>query len=195
MNEEGPTLETLTHRLAECPGEFLAEPRSNGKGAISVAAVVSDLLRFMGGAMLNDSGAIAFTLRAPQHTENYLHTVLVASWLLHDPWFAGKASLVGSAITLLFTELVGFASVVKAADCVTDPDRREELVRFCLKHLDLRPRGESANEAEDRLAALDSAERIRVAQESRKAEERARSIRDAMAKRAAEEAAAKYGRE
>ena len=51
--EEGPLLETLTRRLAECPADFLAEPRdSSGKGAVYVAAVVYDLIRDLGGAPL-----------------------------------------------------------------------------------------------------------------------------------------------
>src|SRR5262249_14398859 len=108
---------------------------------------------------------------------------------------ASKSALAEKALALLRDGLKLLEGAVRAADCVTDPDRREELARYCLKQLGLRPHGESENAAADRLAALDSIERIRVAQEARKAEERVRAIRAAMAKRAAEEAAAKYGRE
>ena len=53
MPREGPPLETLTRRLAECPPEFLALPRVGETGAIHVDAVVSDLLRELGGAGLS----------------------------------------------------------------------------------------------------------------------------------------------
>src|SRR2546422_1011214 len=42
MNAEGPSLEALMHRLAECPPEFLEEPAAR----INVAAVGSELVRF-----------------------------------------------------------------------------------------------------------------------------------------------------
>ncbi|MBP7601669.1 MAG: hypothetical protein KA750_09995, partial [Thermoflexales bacterium] len=61
--------------------------------------------------------------------------------------------------------------------------------------LALRPAGESVAQAQDRLATLNTAERQRVIQAARAAEERARAVREAMARKAAEEAAAKYNRE
>ena len=48
MEHEGPTLEYLTHRLSECPGEFLAEPRGKRRGTIDVTAIVCDLFRKLG---------------------------------------------------------------------------------------------------------------------------------------------------
>jgi hypothetical protein len=78
---------------------------------------------------------------------------------------------------------------------INDPDRREELVRLCLKGLGLIPQGESAAQAADRLTTLDSVERDRVIRETRQAEARAREIREAMARKRAEEAAARYSPE
>ena len=52
MTTEGPLLETLTRRLAECPADFLAEPGLGGQGAVNVAAVLNDLMRELGGAAL-----------------------------------------------------------------------------------------------------------------------------------------------
>jgi hypothetical protein len=76
-----------------------------------------------------------------------------------------------------------------------DPERREELARFALARLDLRPAGESVAQAQDRLTALSSAERKRVLLASRAAEARSREIREALARKAAQEAADKYTRE
>lgn len=41
---EGPLLEALTHRLSQCPREFLYAPRVGNGGQVDVAAVVSDLI-------------------------------------------------------------------------------------------------------------------------------------------------------
>mgnify|MGYP000981139239 CR=1 FL=1 len=48
MEREGPKLEALTHRLAETPADFLAEPRVGKTGTVNVAAVVHDLLALLG---------------------------------------------------------------------------------------------------------------------------------------------------
>jgi hypothetical protein len=48
---------------------------------------------------------------------------------------------------------------------VAGTDRREELARLCLRALGLRPAGETAAQAEDRLATLNSVERRRVLHE------------------------------
>ena len=51
MHTPGPHLETLTHRLADTPVEFLAEPRIAGVAnaqAVAVAALVNDILLLHG---------------------------------------------------------------------------------------------------------------------------------------------------
>jgi len=47
MEREGPLLESLLHRLSECPADFLADPRAEGPGTIDVAAIVCDHFRAM----------------------------------------------------------------------------------------------------------------------------------------------------
>jgi hypothetical protein len=71
---------------------------------------------------------------------------------------------------------------------ISDPDRREELARLCLKGLGLRPAGETEAQAQDRLGTLNTAERQRVIAAARAAEKRAQEIRDAMAREAARQA-------
>lgn len=196
MTSEGPLLEILTRRLAECPGEFLADPSHGGKGTVHVAAVVSDLVGDMGGQRLSVEMARRLWPENPVPNPNLLQATLVASWLLHDPWFLQRPNLASRIYPLLSADrFQALAKVVPAGDFVNDPDRREELARFCLMMLDLWPAGENQADAEDRLTALDSVERARVIEESRKSEERDRKIREAMAKKKAEEAAASYGRE
>jgi len=195
--DDAPQIAQLTHRLAECPSEFLEPPFIEGTGLVHVDAIVADLEQFMGGPVLTAQDTRVFRQGRGEGAVaiNHLKVVLIASWLLHDPWFAGRHTLAGDLPALLATTLAKVAAVVDAGMFVTDPDRREELVRLCLRDLGLRPDGESAEEAADRLTALDSVQRQKVAAEAKKAEERARRVREAMKKKEAEEAAARYGRE
>ena len=175
---EGPLLETLLRRLAECPGEFLLEP-----GVVNIDAIVNDLVRDLGGEGL------------PKPLGKAHRAILVAAWLLHDPWFVERGGFAGRARKFLSEGLDAIAPLVPVEKLVSDPERREELARLALRALGLRPRGESLAEADDRLATLDSVERQRVIEKSRAAEQRARDIREAMKRKAAEEAAARYNRE
>jgi hypothetical protein len=195
VQDEGPPLEALTRRLAECPPEFLEAPFIARQGVVHVAAVVSDLVRDLGGAPLTPAEAAHFQGRDAAQDGNRLRAVLVAAWLLHDPWFRERARFAAVARTFLASEVAELSALVPAPRLVSDPDRREELVRLCLKTLGLRPAGESVAQAQDRLTTLSSLERQRVVLAARAAEERARAIREAMRRKAAEEAVARYTRE
>ncbi len=195
MQQEGPLLESLTRRLAECPADFLAEPRMGGTGRVHVDAVVADLIRDLGGEPLTKEQAAAFQLKGAGKYRNWLSTVLVACWLLHDSWFREQKRFAPQALSLLTEGLAELSGMVKAPQWVSDPDRREELVRLALKGLGLRPSGETEAQAQDRLTTLNTLERQRVIRAAREAEERARAIREAMARKEAEESADKWSRE
>jgi hypothetical protein len=160
-----------------------------------VAAVVADLLRDLGGPALAPAQVAVFQPQKARGNRNWLQLVLIACWLLHDPWFRERAGYGPAAADFLTGGLTQLASLAKAPTFVTDPDRREEMARLALRDLGLRPAGESEAQAQDRLATLSTAERSRVMAAARQAEERARKVREAMAKQAAEEAAAQYSRE
>lgn len=194
MNLEGPLLETLTHRLAECPAEFLDEPRIGATGAVHVAAVVSDVLRDLGGEPLTTEQAGAFQSK-DKVQRNRLRLTLLACWLLRAEWFCAQPHLAEAAHAFLRDGLNELAALTPAPQFVADPDRREELARLCLKAVGARPAGESLAQAQDRLATLNTAERQRVIAAARAAEERAREIRRRMAEEAAREAEAKTMRE
>jgi hypothetical protein len=187
MEAEGPVLESLTHRLAECPEDFLLPPRIGDRGVISVMAIAHDHLRAMGWTTpedLPDNGNAA-----------YLSLVAIVCWLLHDEWFLSRPVLAPLMQRLINDSLQPLAAIVKPKEFVTDPDRREELARLCIAQLGLRPQGESVAQAKDRMTALDSVERVKVLRDTREAEARAAEVRKKMAQRAAEEAAAKATRE
>jgi hypothetical protein len=195
MHTEGPSLELLTRRLAECPPEFLALPRVGETGAVHVDAVVSDLLRDLGGESLSPDAARQFRSRNRKADRARLSLALLACWLLHDEWFVGRPRFAEAALRLLSQGLTELAATAAAANFISDPDRREELVRLCLRELGLRPAGETIGQAQDRLATLNTAERQRVIQASLQAERRAEQIRQAMRAKAEAEANAKAMRE
>ena len=178
VTRTGPSIAELVRWLSECPEDFLQPPRLAGKGKVYLEAVVSDLLRELGGAPLDAGGAKAVQkLELPP-----ARVALVACWLLHHPWFRGRGELAAKAGAFLALGLAETASLVDAGRFVTDPDRREELARLTLAALGLLPEGETAAAAQDRLATLSSVERQRVLKETRAAQERVRQIREAMAK-------------
>ncbi len=196
MKAEGPQLEMLTRRLAECPTDFLLDPRIGSSGLIPVAAVVSDLIRDLSGKTPTAQEMATFQKSGDRKLYNYLSTVLVVCWLLNDPWFRSRSQFAPAALRFLSNELIEIASTTPVRKFTSDPDRREELVRRCLKEIGLRPSGESIVQAQDRLTTLNTIERQQVIRAAREAEARAQKIRQEMAaKRAAAESDAKAMRE
>ena len=194
MQAEGPILEELTRRLAETPEDFLAEPRLGNSGQVHVAAVAADLLRSLGAPA--DAAALApLEGQDPRRDRNRLSVTLLLCWLLSDTWFRQKKMQPEALLDLLRRGSILVSERTPARKFVTDPERREELARFSLAHLGYRPSGETLAQAQDRLTSLNSAERARVLQASRAAEERARAIREALARKAAQESADKFTRE
>jgi len=195
MNIVGPELSTLTHRLAECPPEIYEipiGPRTRKEPvALDMNAIVSDHFRDVG----VDLDQVAFQIeKINELSPRQKRLVLIATWLVRDPWLMENCDP-NKVSVLLSNGLIEMAEVVLPESTITDPDRREELVRVCLRELGIRPSGETRQQALDRLNTLDSAERVRVIKKTRAAEARAREIREAMAKKAAEEAAARYSPE
>jgi hypothetical protein len=194
MQQEGPILESLTHRLAETPEEFLFEPRFGQTGRVHVTAVVGDLLRLFNSSVPSHKLA-RFSGSNVQRDRNRLAVTLLLCWLLSDDWFRQAKLETSQVMNLLDSEANELASQMAARKFVTDPDRREELARVALARLGFRPAGETLAQAQDRLTTLNSAERARVMKAARAAEERARQIREALVKKAAQESADKWTRE
>lgn len=192
MQHPGPPLETLLRRLADTPPDFLDEPRTATSGQVRVAAVVNDLLaRGSGRASLQELQRFeGRTADAPR-----LRMALVMAWLLADDAFAPARLARPDVLRLLDETARELASQASATKYLQDADRREELVRVLLARLDMRPRGETVEQATDRLSALSATERQRLLQASRAAEARAREIREALVRKAAEESADKWTRE
>jgi hypothetical protein len=170
------TVSRLTRRLADTPPDFL-DP-----AAVSVPAVVSDVLLMSGGSPLTEAGTFTGDPRR-------LTLVLITSWLLADPELQPSPD---RALALLTSDLDKLALLVPPARFVTDPDRREELARLTLHALGITPAGETAAQASDRLSTVDSVRRHEVLLAAKAAEERAQAVRKAMEEQAAREAASRY---
>lgn len=194
MKQIGPPLQCLVARVADCPVDFLDEPRIGNSGQLEIAALVYDCLRAVGyrasAAELRD-----FTGQEAGADRKHLQLAALCVWLLGYEWFR-SIWLDGEALlTLLRTDMAALAKSSRVDKCLHDSERREEFARFVLARLGYRPEGESEAQATDRLSALSSLERQRLLKESQAAEQRAREIREALAQKAAAEAADKWTRE
>ncbi|TCO53064.1 hypothetical protein [Actinocrispum wychmicini] len=174
------SLSRLTRRLAETPADFLADD-------VSVPAVVSDVLMSAGGQALDARSAMPFE----SSERNWQRLVLISCWLVADDDLIAAAD--AKRLYDFLTEvLLPLADLVDAPKFVADPDRREELTRLALRSLSLLPDGETAAQAADRLATVDSVRRQEVLRAAKEAEERAAAVRKAMEEQRAREAAARY---
>ncbi|MFL6656554.1 MAG: hypothetical protein ACJ8GW_00635 [Massilia sp.] len=194
MENPGPFLEILTHRLTDTPSEFLAEPRIGDGGEVHVAALVNDVLMRLG-ARAPAAFLQQLKGRDAKRDRNRLALCMIAAWLLADAWFVTHVPEQTEVLALFTDALAELAKVTPAHKFVNDPDRREELARIVLARLGYRPAGETPAQASDRLSSISGTERRHLLELSRAAEARARDIRAALAQKAAEESADKWTRE
>jgi len=191
---EGPSLTTLLHRVSECPPIFLDEPRIGYEGRVHVGVIVADLIRLYAGDRGHDVDVTPW-LSSDTTQRNRLRLIAVACWLLADDSIHGAVEVPTLLYDLLKDGLDGLAGIVEAGKFVANEERREELVRYCLYRLGLRPAGETDKQAEDRLATLNSVEQRSILRGTDQAQRRAEEIRKALKRKAAQEAAAKVSRE
>ncbi len=186
MTVEGPPLEPLLRRAAECP-PGLVEARA-APDADAVLALVHDVLEDAAEAAPR-AEALASLQRAIAPDSGHRRLVALAAWVL------GGGTLrripLEAALFYLAEELADRAPTLDAATVVTDHDRRGELVRSMLRALGLHPSGETEEQAEDLLASVDSRAKRGVLARARDRLRRIRKIRAEMRKKADEEAAAR----
>jgi hypothetical protein len=194
MRKIGPQLERLTRRLAETPPDFFDEPKMGSRGRVHLPALVNDLLARYG-RRAPAAALDRFRSQDVRAQRNRLALAAIAVWLLTDEELTGAGIAADAVLRLLDKDIGELAAQTAAKNWVDDPERREELARFALARLELRPAGETEAQAADRLSALSQAERRRLIKASRTAEARARAIREALVKKRAAESADKWTRE
>ncbi|ONI70974.1 hypothetical protein ALI144C_51385 [Actinosynnema sp. ALI-1.44] len=173
-------LSTLTRRLAETPNDFLGD-------TAFAPAVISDVLTSAGKVGLDSVTARPFVAMNPRWRE----LVLITCWLVADPSFGAVVDH-EPLVRFLRDDLPRLADLVEPRRFVHDPDRREELARLAMLALAVMPSGETAEQAADRLATVDSVRRYEVLEAAKAAEQRADAVRRAMEAERAREAAARY---
>lgn len=197
MKREGPLLAAMTHRLTECPEDFISIS-DDPNGATRVIALLSDFFRRYGDAnpmgLQDPFPAKLLSAPNPSARQRHLGLLSLAIWLYYDPWFGDRVEFADPIWKLLRSKSFhSISQLLKPQLVVGQPDRREELVRVCLNGLDLRPEGETVAQATDRLMSLNSIERERILKETAAAEKRAREVREAMARAKAMESVSRYG--
>lgn len=184
---QGPAVELLTRRLAQCPPDFA--------DAVAVGAILADVLEDAGHDLLPAEWHDALAPRQPEPAQrSWVQATAILAWLLADP-AVGPIVPTAAVLELLRGDLHELTLHVPAAALVTDSDRREELARLLLRAAGTIPAGETPAQAADRLATLDTVTRLRVVADARAAEARAHAVRDALAAHRAREAAARAMRE
>lgn len=194
-DDHNPALEVLLQRLLDIPQEFQVDPVIASRGKVHIAALAHDFYRMHQAAIPNLASFNRFVSNDPDQDRNRLQLIMVLIWLLSDPWFVQRRLPSNELDGLLGDMAEELSKQANAQAFIHDADRREELVRQCLYRLDLRPSGETADQAADRLSSISSIKRQLLLAESREAQARARSIREALIRKAAEASADKWGRE
>ncbi|OZG74750.1 hypothetical protein BTA51_03765 [Hahella sp. CCB-MM4] len=187
QTREGPDINTLHHRLTEYPKEWLASPLP----AYFIAVVHDAVFEHCTEVSASDLDPFR---RPYQQCEWYRMSLLMAYFLADESFDAYQFPL--NLLLRLFEETAKELTQAGSNNVyISDVDRREEFIRVVLSSLKLRPKGETGVQAEDRLQAVSSQERLKVLKASQAAEERAREIREALARQKAKEAADKMARE
>lgn len=199
MNEHAPPLPTLLRWLGELPPAMRAHDAASLE-RVSVRAVVHDLCETLlaardGGPVDDDLLAAMEASPTDANAVNRLALTLRLCWLLWNPGLRAHGADAKQLRRLLVIEIAELASVVRVTDLDQEAERREELVRRGLRALGLRPDGETAAQAKERLGQVDSVEAFRIIREAEERERRARQVREELARKAAAEAAAKISRE
>jgi len=209
MSGDPISIQALIRRIMETPPPFRETPQfrktadAAPEGRVYVGAVVADLLRALGGAALSAEEAEVYRPVKPSKAQqNLARLQLLACHLMYaeeirqpDAPDQERRERATRANRWLAEGLAELAALVPARDFAVEQDRAEELSRLALRALEILPEGENAAGADDRLATLDSVERRRLVEKSRKAQQRAQELRRKLQEERARESVSKMMRE
>jgi hypothetical protein len=194
---EGPALADVVHRLADTPPDVLDHP------VVVAAALVGDTADLLAGTAAGP--AAVGVLRGPQRAAvealcthaPYAALAGTVCWLLRDEHLraapAFRAAATPGALVRVVEQAVPALALLRTPDdWLHAPTAREELARAVLRELGLRPAGESPEVAQDRWAAVSTAEQRRIAREMAQEARRAEQLARELAEKRAKEAAAQY---
>src|SRR5688572_21984651 len=103
MKVEGPELEPLLHRLADCPPEFLQVAADKNSAGPGVVAIACDVLRPLTPDRPPELDTSLLTLlqRLPPPQ---LTLISIVCWLLADAWFQTRPQLAPAIWKLLASD-------------------------------------------------------------------------------------------
>ncbi|MEQ8350463.1 MAG: hypothetical protein RH862_03210 [Leptospiraceae bacterium] len=183
----------LMRRLSGCPSSIYGFSGLEARGPVPVA-IAQDTVFHLGGSAL-DGKTRESLLQMQAHRPEEAAFMMLGCFLISDSVFYQRSDLLDGCISLLLKGFSDLAAVSRAADFVSNTDRREEFVRLCLNHLQLRPSGESKEMFKNRWESLDTVHRVALMQKAAELRKRQEELRKAMERKAAEEAASKWSRE
>lgn len=185
----------LVAHLRKCPDIFLRPSSSIENDGLNSVALISDTYRLVCNDFLKKEFKIPSHFNLAYIDDNHWRTIHISIWLLSHPDFLNNALLEDKLYDFWFEELSEVSLYVKFNEWIIDEERAEEMVRLLLYCYEIIPKGESQDEAADKLSSLSSADRHKVLQQSYQAHERIMKIKKEMAEKKAREAANTYGRE
>ena len=185
----------LVAHLRKCPDIFLRPSSSIENDGLNSVALISDTYRLVCNDFLKKEFKIPSNFNLAYIDDNHWRTIHISIWLLSHPDFLNNALLEDKLYDFWFEELSEVSLYVKFNEWIIDEERAEEMVRLLLYCYEIIPKGESQDEAADKLSSLSSADRHKVLQQSYQAHERIMKIKKEMAEKKAREAANTYGRE
>ncbi len=150
MKSEGPALNHLLLRLRNISSEVFSSEAD-------AMAICCDFLRDV---HQDQSLHSVINWDGWSKNKNKSQIILLAIWLYLDE---GLRQLNFSKVLQFFEEgLKEYSLLVNVEQIMEEAERSEEFVRRCLRVLELRPKGESQAQAEDRFQTLDSIEAERL---------------------------------
>lgn len=184
---EGPDINVLHHRLTEFPKEWLSPQLPS-----YFYALVHDALYDLSTSV---NAAESTRFKRPYEQCDWYRAAMLIAYFLTDNSFKGFRFELAFLLDAFENTAKELAQAGTNRVYINDVDRREEFIRVVLSSINLRPKGETNNQAEDRLQAVSSLERMKVLKAAKVAEQRAHDLRVALAKQKAKEAADKMTRE
>ncbi len=177
------SVERLCRRLAETPAAFLRPVVAGKKGdMVHVQAVIADFFRVRSTRSPTLSELEVFqrptdrNKKSKRRKARHLQLSLITSWLLADEVFGRLPDT--RLLELFHNGLKDLSGLVMPRAFLEDADRREELVRVCLRKFKIRPKGETRVDADDRLETLDSVRRDRLMRRARAREKEREAERE-----------------
>lgn len=186
----GPIVSDLIHHMKQCPREILQLSAHSETAVENCEALCNDVLRVVKRDIL--SPKLFFLGESTPELQKLLQ---ICCWMISSPLLIPFLRDWKKVKLFLEKELEEVSKEVKSEKWIEDEERSEELIRLFLSYNSITPEGETKEEAIDKLASINTMQRVAVIRESAAAIARAKEIREKMAQQKAREAANVYSRE